>query len=139
VKRSAKIAEEISVLMPKIARRILMGFFGSVEITQTQLFTIITLYEKGPCRFSELSGELKISAPTATGIIDRLEKSGHVKRIPDKEDRRAINIHLTAKGIRIAKTLRATLKDQWQTLLEKLSASDRENYLEILRKIFGTL
>lgn len=137
--RSARIAEEISTLMPKIARRILMGFFGSVEITQTQLFTVITLYEKGPCRFSDLSQELKISAPTATGIIDRLEKSGYVKRIPDKKDRRAINIHLTVKGVRVAKTLRTTLKDQWQVLLEKLSASDQENYLKILRKIFGTL
>ena len=44
-----KIAEEISVLMPVIARRIFSRFFQTIRISQTQIFTIMTLHE-GACQ-----------------------------------------------------------------------------------------
>ena len=114
-----KIAQEVSVLMPMIARWVLLGFFQSVDITQTQIFTIMAIVEKSPIRLSQLSRKLHISAPTVTGIIDRLERSGYVKRIPDSNDRRAVNVDLTAKGRHIAKKLQTTLKTKWKNLLVK--------------------
>lgn len=137
--RIDQIAEEVSVLMPMIARRVLLGFFQSVNITQTQIFTIMTLTEKAPIRLSALSGRMNISAPTVTGIVDRLEKLGYVKRIPDKEDRRAINVDLTVKGRNLAKRLKATLKRKWRGLLIKLPKRDQEHYARILRKIRGNI
>jgi len=134
-----QIAEEVATLMPMIARRILMGFFQSVDITQTQIFTIITLSERSPVRLSELSRKLQISAPTVTGIVDRLERSGYVRRIPDKEDRRAINVDLTAKGKHIARKLKSTLITKWKGLLRNLPRHDQSNYLGILRKIQRTM
>ena len=104
------IAEEVSVLMPVIARKIFLKFFQTIDISQAQIFTIMTLSEQSPVRLSQLSKKLQISAPTVTGIVDRLEKSGFVKRIPDMEDRRVINVDLTAKGHQIAKKLKMTLK-----------------------------
>ena len=130
-----QIAEEVSVLMPVIARRILMGFFQTTKITQTQIFTIMTLSEKAPCQLNELSERLQISAPTVTGIVDRLEKLDYVTRIHDKVDRRVVNVDLTAKGKRIAGTLKKTIKEKWQSLLLKLSKKDQENYVRILRNI----
>jgi len=76
-----QIAEEVATLMPMIARRVLLGFFQSIDITQTQIFTIMTLSEQSPVRLSQLSKKLQISAPTVTGIVDRLEKGGFVERI----------------------------------------------------------
>ena len=133
--RIDQIAEEVSVLMPMIARRVLLGFFQSVNITQTQIFTIMTLTEKVPVRLSTLSQKMNISAPTVTGIVDRLEKLGYVKRIPDQGDRRAINVDLTTKGRNLAKKLKATLKRKWRGLLIKLPKRDQEHYGRILRKI----
>ena len=134
-----KMASEISQLMPVIARRILFEFFHSVAITQTQIFTIVTLSEKAPCRLSELSRRLNVAAPTVTGIVDRLEKSGYVKRIPDPEDRRAIQVDLTPKGIQVARQLRSTLEQKWKEILEKLPKEDQEHYLRIIRKIRNLL
>lgn len=133
--RTAQIAQEISVLMPVIARRILLSLFQSMEIPQTQLFTIITLFEQEPCRLSELSRQMRISAPTTSGIVDRLERGGYAKRLADKEDRRAISVVLTPKGRRIAKTFRATVQERWHELLSSLSVEDQENYLRLLKKI----
>jgi len=137
--RIDQIAEEVATLMPMIARRILLGFFQSIDITQTQIFTIMTLSEQSPVRLSQLSKKLQISAPTVTGIVDRLEKSGFVKRIPDIKDRRVINVDLTAEGRHIAKKLKITLKRKWKGLLSKLPPNDQNNYVGILRKIQRTM
>jgi len=137
--RIDKIAGDVSVLMPMIARRVLLRFFQSVSITQTQIFTIATLAEKAPIRLSMLSKKLSISAPTVTGIVDRLEKLGYVKRVPDRADRRAINVDLTDKGKNIAKKLRATIKRKWKGLLMQLPKRDQENYVRILGKIQRTI
>ena len=130
-----QIAEEVAVLMPIIARRIFMKFFHTVNISQTQILTIMALFEQSPCQLHELRERLEISAPTVTGIIDRLEKSGYVRRIPDKKDRRVINVGLTAKGKRMALKTKTTIKNNWEVLLAKLPKSDQELYVRILRKI----
>lgn len=130
-----KIAEEVSVLMPVIARRILLKVFQTISITQTQIFTIMTLSESSPCQLNELRKKLQISAPTVTGIVDRLEKLGYVKRVHDKKDRRVVNVDLTAKGKRIARKLKKTIKEKWEGLLSRLPKKDQEKYVSILRKI----
>ncbi|OGX35530.1 MAG: hypothetical protein A3C36_05490 [Omnitrophica WOR_2 bacterium RIFCSPHIGHO2_02_FULL_52_10] len=129
------IAEEVAMLMPMIARRILLGFFQSVSITQTQIFTIITIAEGAPIRLSELSQKLNISAPTVTGIVDRLEKLAYVRRIPDRADRRAINVDLTPKGRALAQKFKSTIKSKWKELLAQLPEKEQEQYAAILRKI----
>ena len=137
--KTDQIAEEVATLMPMIARRILLGFFQSIDITQTQVFTIMTLSERSPVRLSQLRKKLQISAPTVTGIVDRLERSGYVARLPDQKDRRVINVDLTAKGRDIAKKLKKTLKTKWKGLLSKLPVGDQNNYVGILRKIQRTM
>ncbi len=130
-----QIAEEVSVLMPVIARNIFLKFFQTINISQTQIFTIMTLSEASPCRLNELSQKLGITAPTTTGIVSRLEKLGYVRRIHDKNDRRVVNVDLTPKGKRVAKKLKTTIKGKWEGLLSKLLKKDQANYVRILRKI----
>ena len=125
--------------MHQIARRIIFGFFQTVEISPTQLFTIMLLQEKGPCHFSVLGTALNVAAPTVTGIIDRLEKGCYVKRVPDQNDRRAINIVLTSKGTVIAKKLRKTIEGRWAEVLSPLPLEEQENYLRILKQIQGNI
>ena len=130
-----EIANEISILMPMIARRIFMDYFEDLEITQTQLLTVIALYEQSPCRLSELTARLQITAPTTTGIVSRLESSGYLKRTPDTQDRRVVNVELTDKGLKLAKGFRTTIKNKWKDMLKDIPKDDSENYLRILRKI----
>lgn len=134
-----KIAEEVSVMMPVIARRLLMTFFQKVKISQTQIFTIMALTEESPCPLNVLSHKLGVAAPTVTGIVDRLEKSGHVKRVHGKKDRRVVNVNLTAKGRRLARKTKKHLQEQWGNLLSKLPKKDQMNYVHILRKLQRSL
>ena len=122
--RIDEIAEEISMIMPRIARHVTMGITQVFQLTPPQVFTIMVLQERESCSFSDLSQMLKVSAPTVTGIIDRLEKAEYVLRVPSKEDRRVIHIELTAKGDKFGKQIRQHVKEKWAQMLSKVSKTD---------------
>lgn len=56
---------------------------------------------RAPMRASMLNRELLVSPGAITKFVDRLESLGYVKRIADKEDRRAIRIAITEKGLNL--------------------------------------
>lgn len=58
------------------------------------------MYKNGnvPVSMTDLSLAMQISKPNITPIIDRLCLDGFVKRIPDSNDKRIINVILTKKG-----------------------------------------
>ena len=90
MKRTEEIAKKISIIMPAIARRIILEFFQEVDISQSQLLAIMAIYEDEPCRLSDLSQRMQISDPTASGLVDRLAKNDYVLREQDPEDKRKI-------------------------------------------------
>ncbi len=48
--------------------------------------------------FVELSRVLLVTSGNLTGIVDRLEVRGLVRREPDERDRRVVRVRLTSKG-----------------------------------------
>ena len=54
---------------------------------------------------AELSRHLLVTAGNVTGLIDRMEEAGFVKRTPDPEDRRSTRVLLTGKGKKLAGTV----------------------------------
>ncbi|MEO1657254.1 MAG: MarR family transcriptional regulator [Pseudomonadota bacterium] len=55
----------------------------------------LNLLEHGPTSPKEISAALELTSGSVTAMIDRLEKSSYVKRIPHPDDRRALLIELT--------------------------------------------
>ena len=133
------LAQEIAMLMPVIARRVLLDFYQNVEISQSQILMIMSVKQIQPCRLSDLSEEMNISPPTTCGIVDRLEKAGYVLRQTDTEDRRAVSISLTEKGEDVAQTFRSTVQKRWAEILDRLPVADGENFVRILNKVRDVL
>ena len=66
----------------------------------------------------DLSRELALSASSLSGLIDRMNRSGLVERVPDSEDGRAFRLRLTTAGctarkvaVRRARALNERLRD----------------------------
>ena len=97
--RAKQIAKEMSMVLPTLIRHMFPFTFGPLELPPSQVLAIVYLYEKGRCPIGDLSKAMHVSAPTVSGIVDRLENSGYLKREPDTNDRRVTNIILTKKGI----------------------------------------
>lgn len=54
----------------------------------------------GPQRSGQVAQHLRVSPATVTETIDALVADGLVRRVPDRADRRAVLIELTAEGRR---------------------------------------
>ncbi len=53
---------------------------------------------------------LSQQSQTVTGVLDRLERAGHITRRRDLEDRRAVRLELTASGERLVSAIRGELR-----------------------------
>lgn len=135
MKTTSQIAEEIALIGPRIGRRVMSELFHVADLPPAQIFVVVFLFHHGPSRSCDIGKELRVAAPTATGIVDRLEAAGYVSRVSDQEDRRAVVIELTAEGRKIAQKLRAVMIERWTEIMSKIPHEDAEKYLEILQKI----
>ena len=83
---------------------------------------------------SQLSEKLMVSNGNVTGVVDRLERDGFVKRESSKEDRRVQHISLTPKGEGDFKEM-ASVHERWVSeLFGEMSEPDLKSLLQILGK-----
>lgn len=88
----------------------------------------------GPVTAGQLARETGFTTGAITGIVDRLEKAGHVKREPNPEDRRSVIIRLLQD-----EALRRGPHPMFQSLTEAM-ARLRADYSEAeLATIYGYL
>ena len=72
---------------------------SGVLVTTAQSGLLFLLKEQDGQSMTELSRVFHLDNSTVTGLIDRMEKAGLVKRRPDPADRRKQLIHITPLGI----------------------------------------
>lgn len=70
----------------------------AMRLTPSQFDVIATLGDTGGMTCSELSTATLVTKGTLTGVLDRLERKGLIRRDAVQGDRRCIKIHLTDKG-----------------------------------------
>ncbi|KLO21895.1 MarR family transcriptional regulator [Marinitoga sp. 1197] len=68
------------------------------EISPAQFDLLQILYFRGEKRVTDLSLALGITKSTTTGLINRLENSGYLKKTKDEKDKRVTTIKITEKG-----------------------------------------
>lgn len=68
---------------------------GISEFNGAQGRILFVLWETDDIPISVLSERTGLAKTTLTSMLDRLERSGHIRRAPDPDDRRAVRICLT--------------------------------------------
>jgi DNA-binding MarR family transcriptional regulator len=63
-------------------------FASRLEVSQRELALLRTLAVDGPMITRELGGRFRVPVSTMTGLVDRMEKKGLVRRVPGRRDRR---------------------------------------------------
>lgn len=76
---------------------------------------------------------------TMTGLVDRMEKKGLVRRVPHRRDRRSIELEATPAGTLALGEQARALETMARGMLAALSARDQESLITILRRIRTTL
>lgn len=97
-----------------------------------QLKTLEFIRENGTPSMREVAGEMKISSPAATMIIERLVESGELNRLSDPDDRRIVRLSITPKGAKSLDTGMALVRGK---LKERLSGLDPESRARTVRAL----
>lgn len=74
----------------------------------------------------EVKDYLQLNASTVTGILNRLEKKGLIAKLPSSDDKRAIPLVLTAKGLALLQSTPEPLHEQITRNLQSLPDSKLE-------------
>jgi DNA-binding MarR family transcriptional regulator len=83
----------------------------------------------------ELGGRFGVPMSTLTGLVDRMEKKGLVRRVRGRRDRRSIELEATPAG-RVALTEHARgVEAIARGMLEALPDADQTALLGLLRRI----
>lgn len=121
-------AEEIVARIRALRRDLLHSPFADAEragLTGPQVTLMACLVRSGPITLTELSRTLRMSHSTASGIVDRLQARGLVRRMQDTTDRRRTRITVTEKVARYVGQLEAGPSGRLAHALEHASPAQR--------------
>jgi DNA-binding MarR family transcriptional regulator len=129
-------AEEILVHIRALRRDLLRNPFADAErsgLTGPQVTVMACLVSGGAMTLTELSRQLGMSHSTASGIVDRLQARGLVRRTQDAADRRRTRITVTENVTRYVHELEEGPAGRLATALERASPDQRRTIMEGLR------
>ena len=91
----------------------MLSEYGISEFNGAQGRILFVLWEKDGIPITELSEKTGLAKTTLTGMLDRLELSGHILRNYGQKDRRTVKIKLTEKSL--------GLRDNYEAVSEEMN------------------
>ena len=136
------VEDRFIFLISKVHQKLLISLHKSfsesgIEVTPIQVMLLFFLQQNNGLSLTQISQGLMLENPTVTGLIDRLEKSGHVKRSDHPNDRRVYLIHLTEKGNKMAKKALPIVKKLNEQIKEGYSKAEIEDFKKVLIGAFN--
>lgn len=89
---------------------------------------------KDGIRITDLAEQMKVTKPSASNMVARLEKKGLVTRISCREDARAKRVTLTDKVIQDMSIEQIVYKEIADVMNAKLSADEASELVRLLKK-----
>jgi DNA-binding MarR family transcriptional regulator len=83
----------------------------------------------------EIASRMIENTPGITGLIDRLEEKGLVRRARDAEDRRCSRCTITEKGLALLRQMDPVADRNEEEALAMLSGKDIDRLIEILETV----
>ncbi|MFJ8309879.1 MULTISPECIES: MarR family winged helix-turn-helix transcriptional regulator [unclassified Streptomyces] len=120
------LAEQLLRLTRRL-HRIQKQYLEPVGITPAQFRLLRTVAHCAePPRMADLAARLEVVPRAVTTLVDALEESGDVRRVPDPASRRVIRIELTDAGRATLRSLRSARRGAAEEILAPLTADQRE-------------
>ena len=82
-----------------------------------------------------VSERLLIQPPSVTGVVDRLERQGLVKRSPSPKDLRVRHLGLTSRGRDLLREVLDGHSERVKFLLSPLRADEQATLLDLLKRL----
>jgi len=103
-----------------------------LSLIQVRLLGILRDREPG---MMEVATFLNLDKSSVTGLVDRAERRGLVRRTTTPDDRRAVRVALTEQGQEVAKKFAKQVERELSALVEDLSDTDRKRLSTLATQI----
>jgi len=115
-------------------RASLPAMAAELELSPAQCHLLNLIEPDRPMPMGELAGAMSCDASNVTGLVDRLESRGLLRRSPSAEDRRVKVLSLTPRGAQMRASLLERMTSAPPTL-GRLSEADQRALARILRRL----
>ncbi len=129
-----KINDVVPVMIKEFSRRNVAELYKG-KITLPQFLILGFLHNNGDSKMCGIAKFMSVTTAAMTGMVDRLERLGYVKREPEPKDRRIINVGLTSKGQELVNKINLRRREMIVDVFGKVSEQDRMDYLRVLTKV----
>ncbi len=104
-------------------------------LTQPRFGVLEMLGHLGPLTIGDISKRMLVTGGCTTVILDNLEKDGLVERVRSDEDRRVINVQLTARGQSTFKQIFPKHAKRVSELASVLTEEEQSLLSDLLKKL----
>jgi DNA-binding MarR family transcriptional regulator len=104
------------------------------ELSLSQQFLLVALSARPAMGVGELALAAGVAPPTASRMLDGLERDGIVVRRPSDEDRRKVVVELTEEGLRLVRKKKRKISARRKSVYDSLSPSEREQAVHLLHR-----
>ena len=136
-----QVTARLARIGPLLARR-QEAAFARFGLSRGEVGMLSALRTAGPPhRLSptRLSHGLMLSSAGVTSRLDRLERRGFVRRLPDPDDRRGVIVELTDSGVEIVDVAVEANSASERKLMEPFDPQELEILEVLLRKLLAGL
>jgi len=106
------------------------------DLSLTQLRVLAILRDRQGS-MSDLATYLGLDKSTISGLVDRAEKRGLLRRTQNPLDGRGVDVALTARGSELAERGAATVAQALSPLTETLSVAEARRLTSLLERMLG--
>src|SRR6188474_1171602 len=115
----------------------LPGLAAEFELSPAQCHVLHLIEPERPLPMGELADTLACDKSNVTGLVDRLESRGLIRRRPSREDRRLKVLDLTPAGARLRTVVLERMGKPPETLA-RLSADEQRALVKILKHLLDS-
>lgn len=115
-------------------------FFRNRSTTEVQFNVLMLIkYADHPVTQKELSEWLLVDKSNLTGLVDRMESAGHLKRVKTATDRRSYHLQLTEDAEKILKELEQPFRELLSSMMGDFSIDELKFISRMMNKLQKSL
>ena len=107
--------------------------------THQQAMVIKLIAHNGQVNISQLCEEMSLAKGTVSGIVQRLEDAGYIRKVKYESDKRNTYVEFSDKGLEFAKEFRSKINESFDKVFENFTEEEveevRNNLLKLRNKI----
>jgi DNA-binding MarR family transcriptional regulator len=97
----------------------------ALGVNLTDLHCLNIVENRGGVTAGALAAEAGLTSGAVTGVVDRLERAGYARRVPDPIDRRRVKIEVTDRFHARAGEVWSPVAAEWHAALARRYSSDQ--------------